>query len=180
MLVCGMTPEQRSQAPALPRPAAAAIAGLAVLACAAAGGANGPQRPRAAVWYLGLKKPGFTPPGPVVGATWGVLEGLLVAAGYRLLRAPASTSRDVAVAGWAGVLAGLAGFPWVFFRERRLGASALAAGAMLAAGATATVAARRVDRPAARLMLPVVGWLAFATLLAVELRRRNRSGWLPR
>lgn len=172
-----MVSDDRSRPLALPRPAAAAVAGLAVLACAAAGGANGPQRPRAALWYFGLKKPGFTPPGPAVGATWGVLEGLLVAAGYRLLRAPASAPRSVAVAGWAGVLAGLAGFPWVFFRQRRLGASALAAGAMLVAGVTAAVAARRVDRPAARLMLPVVGWLAFATLLTVELRRRNRSAW---
>ena len=150
------------------------IAGLSVGAAALAGGANGPQRPRAALWYLRLRKPGYTPPGPAVGATWGVLEVLLAASGYRLLRAPTSRARTTALTGWALTLAGLAGFPWLFFRERRLGASTVAAGAMLGAAATSAVAARRVDGPAAGLATPVVAWLAFATALSEELLRRNR------
>ena len=153
---------------------AAWIAGVAVLGCAVVGGANGPQQPRAALWYLRLRKPGYTPPGPAVGAAWSLLEPLLAFSGYRLLRAPASPARIVALSGWALTLTGLAGFPWLFFRERRLGASTAVAGAMLAAAATAAVAARRVDGPAAGLTTPVVAWLAFATLLSEELLRRNR------
>ena len=59
-------------------------------------------------------------------------------------------------------------------RERRLGASTLAAGAMLTAAATSAFAARRVDGPAAGATTPVVAWLAFATVLSEELFRRNR------
>ena len=57
------------------------IAGLAVLGCALVGGANGPQQPRAALWYLRLRKPGYTPPGPAVGAAWGVLAPRLAFSG---------------------------------------------------------------------------------------------------
>ncbi len=156
------------------RSTAALTSGLAVLAAAAAGGASGPQHPRAALWYLRLRKPGYTPPGPAVGATWGVLEVLLAIGGYRLLRASPSRARTVALGGWTATLAGLAGFPWLFFGERRLGAGAAAAGAMLAAASTSAVAACGVDRASAGLTTPVVAWLAFATLLSEELLRRNR------
>ena len=155
--------------------ASAAIAVVSVLGCGVVGGLSGPQQPRAGIWYLRLRKPGYTPPGPAIGATWGLLEILLVVSGYRLLRDRASKRRTVALAGWALTLAGLAGFPWLFFRQRRLGSSTLAAGAMLASAATTAIAARRIDAPAAELTTPLIAWLAFATLLSEELRRMNRS-----
>ena len=155
--------------------ASALVAGLAVLGCGAVGSMNGPQRPRAAFWYLRLRKPGYTPPGPAIGATWGVLEILLIVTGYRLLRDRRSKRRAVALAGWALTLAGLAGFPWLFFRQQRLGSSTLAASGMLASAATTALAARKIDAPAAGLTTPLIAWLTFATLLSEELRRRNRS-----
>ena len=157
------------------RSSSALIAGLAVLGCGVVGGLNGPQQPRAAIWYLRLRKPGYTPPGPAIGAAWGVLELLLIVSGYRLLRDRPSKRRTVALAGWTLTLAGLAGFPWLFFRQRRLGSSTLAAGAMLASAATTALAARKIDTRAAELTTPLIAWLTFATLLSEELRRRNRS-----
>ena len=157
--------------------ASAAIAGLAVLGCGILGSLNGPQQPRAAIWYLWLRKPDYTPPGPAIGATWGVLEILLVVTGYRLLRRRASRRRTVSLGGWALTLAGLAAFPWLFFRERRLGASTLAAGAMLASAATTAIAARKIDAPTAELTTPLIAWLTFATILSEELLRKNRSRW---
>jgi len=151
----------------------AALAGVAVLSCAVVGGANGPQQPRAAAWYLRLRKPGFTPPGPAIGATWGILEILLIISGYRLLRARSSKARAIALGGWALTLVGLAGFPWLFFRQQRLAASTLAAGAMMASAATSALAAQRVDRSAAGLTTPLIAWLTFATLLSEELLRKN-------
>jgi tryptophan-rich sensory protein len=151
------------------------IAALGVVACAVVGGANGPQQPRAAAWYLRLRKPDYTPPGPAIGATWGVLEALLLASGYRLLRARSSPARTVALGGWGLTLLGLAGFPWLFFRERRLTASTLAAGAMLASAATTAIAARDVDAQAAKLTTPLIAWLTFATILSEELLRKNQS-----
>jgi tryptophan-rich sensory protein len=90
------------------RNTAALIAGSAVLAAALLGARQGPQQPRTALWYARLSKPDYTPPGPVIGATWGVLESLLVATGYRLLRQPPSPPRDRALGGWGCSLIGLA------------------------------------------------------------------------
>jgi tryptophan-rich sensory protein len=46
---------------------------------------------------------------------------------------------------------------------------------MLGATAATTVAAERVDRPAAAAMAPLVVWTAFATLLSEELWRLRRG-----
>ena len=155
--------------------ASAWIAGLCVLAAAIIGGANGPQQPRAALWYLRLRKPSFTPPSPAIGATWGLLESLLVVSGYRLLRAGPSRSRAIALSGWGLTLLGLAGFPWLFFHERRLRAATLASGAMMAAASTSALAARKVDAISAEVTTPLLAWLAFATLLSEELLRKNKA-----
>jgi tryptophan-rich sensory protein len=157
----------------LGRGAALAISALAVAVAGAAGASNGPQRPSTAVWYAALRKPAATPPGPAIGAAWGVLELLLVASGYRLLRAPDAGMRRVALGGWALTLAGLAGYPYLFFGRRGLASSAVASGGMLAAAATTALAAREVDDTAAGLTVPLVLWLTFATGLSEELWRRN-------
>jgi tryptophan-rich sensory protein len=149
------------------------VAGAAVALAAATGAQNGPQRPATALWYARLQKPAFTPPGPVVGAAWGVLEILLAATGTRLLRAPQSPARSVAVGAWGLTLLGLAGYPWLFFGRRRLASSAVASGGMLAAAAGTLVAARPIDKAAATMTAPLLLWLGFATALSEELWRRN-------
>ncbi|MBC7799290.1 MAG: tryptophan-rich sensory protein, partial [Gemmatimonadaceae bacterium] len=120
-----------------------------------------------------LRKPPFTPPGPAIGAAWGVLELLLAGTGYRLLRRPPSDARNAAVGAWSLTLLGLAGYPWLFFRRKRLAASTVASGAMLLSAAGTAIAAREVDRPAAAMTVPLLLWLGFATLLSEELWRRN-------
>ena len=152
---------------------AAVIATGCVLAAGVAGAQNGPQRPLTALWYARLNKPEYTPPGPVVGAVWGTLELLLVGVGYRLLRAPRTGARTTAVGSWGLTLAGLAGYPWLFFGKKQLGTSAVASAAMLMAAASTATAARDVDRPATAMTLPLVVWLSLATLLSEELWRRN-------
>jgi tryptophan-rich sensory protein len=156
------------------RNTAALLAGAAVLSAAIIGGRNGPQQPRTALWYALLRKPAYTPPGPAIGATWGLLETLLVATGYRLLRQPPTERRNAAVATWGCSLLGLAGFPALFFGRKRLGLSTAASGAMLAATAGTALLSRDVDPPAAVLSLPLLGWLVFATVLSGDLYRRNR------
>ncbi len=152
---------------------AAAAAIGSVLAAAALGARNGPQRPRTALWYARLDKPSFTPPGPLIGAAWGVLELLLAGSGYRLLRAPRTEARNAAVGSWALTLVGLAGYPWLFFGRKRLGESAVASASMLAAALGTAAAAREVDRPASAMTVPLLLWLGFATVLSEELWRRN-------
>ena len=146
----------------------AAVAGAALL-----GGSFGPQRPREAVWYASLRKPEFTPPGSVIGMTWGVLETLLCVTGYRLLMQPSDRARAIALACWSATLGGLAGFPAVFFGGKKLGASATVAAAMFATSSATAVTAARVDETAAVAMAPLALWTAFAVLLSEEVWRRN-------
>ena len=67
---------------------AAALLSIGSVAGAGLVGAQfGPQRPREAIWYASLRKPGYTPPGPAIGVAWGVLETLLGAPGATLVKA---------------------------------------------------------------------------------------------
>ena len=75
---------------------------------------------------------------------------------------------------WSLSVAGIAGYPWVFFERKDLGASTVASGAMLASATAYVATAARVDRPAAAMGVPLVVWLGLATLLSEELWRRNR------
>ena len=158
--------------------ASALVSAGAVLTAATLGARNGPQRPATAVWYALLRKPSYTPPGPAIGAVWGVLEVLLAGTGYRLLQAKPGDARNAAVGAWGATLLGLAGFPYLFFREKKLASSTVASGAMLVTALGTVVAAREVDKPAAAMTVPLTLWVGFATVLSAQLWRRNR--WLSR
>ena len=156
------------------KPVAATLVSLgAVGGAALIGRSTGPQHPREAIWYARLDKPRFTPPGAVIGAAWGGLDLLLATSGARLLSAPPSLERSAALLFWSLNVAGIAGYPWVFFKQKRLGASALTVACMLASARAAVATASKVDRVAAWSAMPLVGWLAFAGLLSEELWRRN-------
>jgi tryptophan-rich sensory protein len=162
---------QGSLSPLLALSAVAVVLG----ASAVLGRRNAPDRSHPAIrrWYRGLDKPGFTPPDAVFGAVWPVLESGLAVGGYRLLRQPASGSRNAAVGLWLLNTAMVGGWTEVFFRQKRLGASAAASAAMVATGTAYVATAARVDRPAAALGVPFVAWLGFATLLAERVWQRN-------
>lgn len=152
------------------------IAGAVSVGALLAGGRYnpGPQHPRTARWYAKLEKPDFTPPAPVFGLAWPILDGLLWFTGYRLLRAPASPARRTSVIAWLLTLLGIPGYSWTFFGrhhpEEGLGAS----GAMLAGAAALTASSARVDPKAAWATAPLLGWLVFANVLQEEVWRRNR------
>ena len=93
--------------------------------------------------------------------------------GYRLLRQPAGGQRNAAVGRWLLNTAMVGGWTELFFRQKRLGASAAASAAMAATGTAYVVAAAGVDRPAAAVGVPFVAWLGFATLLAERVWQRN-------
>ncbi|WP_130324126.1 TspO/MBR family protein [Sphingomonas sp. BK036] len=134
-----------------------------------------PSHPNTRRWYKRLDKPDFTPPDRVFGAVWPVLETGLAVGGYRLMRAPASPRRNAAVGLWLLNTAMVGGWTELFFRKRALETSTVAAGAMVVTGAAYVATAAKVDRPAAGLGVPFVGWLGFATVLAAGISRRNDS-----
>lgn len=157
-------------------PLAAASVAVGVLGLSALVGrrnAPDPSHPRIDRWYHRLRKPPFTPPDPVFGAIWPVLETAAALGGYRLLRAEPSSRRNVAVGLWLANSAMIGGWTGLFFRKRLLGPSAVAAGAMTAGTAALAATAWKVDRSAAASVVPLAAWLGFATLLSEELWRRN-------
>lgn len=159
-------------------PLALGVIGVVLGASALVGRRNAPDRshPRIRRWYRQLDKPSFTPPDAAFGAVWPVLETGLAVGGYRLLRRPASPARSAAVGLWLLNTAMVGGCTQLFFREKRLGASTVASGAMVAAAAAYVATAAKVDRPAAAVAVPFVAWLAFATLLAERIWRDNPGG----
>lgn len=155
------------------RTAAKALSIGTVAGAGLVGSRFGPQGPRTATWYASLRKPRYTPPGSAIAVAWGVLDVLLCVTGYRLMTKPATPSRNVALGFWTITVAGLAGFPALFFGKKSLNSSAAVAGAMCASAAATVAASARVDRTAAASMTPLVLWTAFATLLSEEIWRRN-------
>jgi tryptophan-rich sensory protein len=176
-----LTAEGSAIAASLPSPTglspllALGAVGLVLGASAVVGRRNAPDpsHPRIRRWYRRLDKPGFTPPDAAFGAVWPVLETGLAVGGYRLLRQPFGRTRNAAVGLWLLNTAMVGGWTQLFFREKRLGASAAASGAMVATGAAYVATAARVDRTAATVAVPFVAWLGFATLLAERIRRDN-------
>ncbi len=167
-------PKPGGLSPLLALGAVAAVLG----ASAIVGRRNAPDPSHPAIrrWYRRLEKPGFTPPDAAFGAVWPVLETGLAVGGYRLLRRPPGAARNTAVGLWLLNSAMVGGWTQLFFRERKLGASAAASAAMVVSGTAYVAAAARVDKPAAAVGMPFAAWLGFATLLAERIRRDNPAG----
>lgn len=134
-----------------------------------------PGHPRTAAWYAALRKPDFTPPGPVYGIAWTLLGGLMVYSGARLMAAKPNRRRTRALGLWSGTVAAIAVWPAIFFGRKNLPASVAAAGGMTALATAMAAAAGKIDRKAAAAAVPVIAWLAFASILDGEIWRVNRK-----
>ncbi len=133
-----------------------------------------PDQPLNMAWYAALEKPSWRPSGPTIGAAWMALDALLAYAGSRLWTGPATKARLTARLGWTGAVAGIAIYPWTMFGRHKNGEALAVVGAMTASAITGVVGAAKVDRTAAKAMLPLIGWLLFAGALQEEIWRRER------
>jgi benzodiazapine receptor len=116
-------------------------------------------------WYDQLDKPAFTPPSWLFAPVWTTLYVLIGVAAWLVWRHRDSTRRDVALAIFAGQLVLNALWTPLFFGAE-LPTVALVDIALLLGAAVATfVAFLRVDRMAALLFAPYIGWVGFATVL---------------
>lgn len=151
------------------------LAGSAVTLAQIVGGQRGPtpDQPVTAAWYARLRKPAFTPPGPVFGVAWTALDALLGYAGYRLLTRPPSPARTTALGLWTLNVLAIAGYSWVMFGRKRLDEATGVTAGMLASSVGAVAAASQVDRRAAWASVPLAAWVGFACLLQEEIWRRN-------
>lgn len=127
-------------------------------------------------WFDALAKPAWFPPGWAFGAVWSTLYVLLGIAIAQILHARGARGRAGAISLFLAQLAlNLAWTPVFFVAHQVTLAFWLILAILILAGATA-VSFRRIRKPAAWLMLPYLAWLAFATILALEMDRLNPEG----
>jgi translocator protein len=160
----------------LSRPAAAALAATALVAPALAALSDRPSRSISTkVWYALLRKPRFNPPKAMLPIVWTALDGALAVGAYRLARRPSTPERNRALGLFAANVAMITGWSRVFFGRHDLGAAAVGSAAIAATATAYVAAARPVDRHAATSAVPLVAWVAFATVLSTAVWKMNRD-----
>jgi len=148
----------------------------AVLATAFVGGLA--TRPAESNWYAALRKPRFQPPRQAFPIVWPILYADIAAVSASTIdRLRDGDRTDEAGAFSAALTVNLvtnAGWTWLFFARRRLGASAIAAAALTASSADLTRRAVEAQggRGAPLTLYPL--WCAFATLLSTRIWMLNR------
>jgi benzodiazapine receptor len=126
-------------------------------------------------WYRALSKPKDQPASWVSRPVWSTLYGLMALSAFRILRHRPSPRRDRALKLWWLQLALNGAWSPLFFgaRKPRLALADLVA--MTAALGSYTWLAHKVDRPAAWMMTPYLGWLGYAGYLnAAGIRQSPR------
>lgn len=148
----------------------AALSGLTALAAGI--GARATMQGKG-LWYRLLRKPPFNPPDRVFGPVWTGLFATIALSGWRVATRPPSTARNTALGLWALQLGLNAGWSVLFFGQHKKRAALAELGLLIGSIGAYMAAASRVDRPAAALMAPYLGWCGFAALLNEEIVRRN-------
>ena len=149
----------------------------AVFATATLGGLA--SRPAESAWYARLKKPSFQPPRQAFPIVWPILYADIAAVSASTLDRLSEHDRDQARAYTALLAANLAlnaGWTWLFFTRRQLGASAVAAAVLTASSADLTRRAIATRGPAGAALGLYPAWCAFATLLSTRIWQLNRGG----
>lgn len=121
--------------------------------------------------YQRLDQPAFAPPGWLFGPVWTALYVLIALSGWLVWR---QVGIDRSMAPYAVQLVLNAAWTPLFFAAGWYGVALVEIVVLLAAiGVTIAMFARR-SKPAALLLLPYAGWVAFATCLNASIWWLNR------
>lgn len=112
-----------------------------------------------------IAKPPFSPPGIVFPIAWTILYGLMGVGLARILMTPASPQKTRAIVLFAVQLVLNLAWSFVFFGARAYGAALVELLCLLAAVVLMTLSFARVDGPSAKMQIPYLAWLCFATYL---------------
>lgn len=170
-----MSDQQETNLESSPRalPIGRQALGLAgwLLTCGLAAALGALASVQAARFYAQLARPAWAPPAGVFGPVWTLLYLSMAVAAWLVWRQPHRSRAALAL--FVVQLAANALWSWLFFAWH-LGAWAFAEVVLLLVLIGATVAAFwRVDRRAAALMLPYLGWVAFASALTWAVWQAN-------
>ncbi|MDH7515248.1 MAG: tryptophan-rich sensory protein [Bacteroidota bacterium] len=152
----------------------AGLAGWLVLTFAA-GGVGSLASADAGNFYAVLVKPSWAPPAWLFGPAWSVLYVLMALAAWIVWRDRGFRNARVPLALYIFQLVLNAFWTWLFF-VWRLGAFSFVEILVLWVLIAALVPAfGRVNKRAAGLLFPYLGWVTYAAVLTFEVWRRNPS-----
>ncbi len=150
---------------------ALAAVGPVVVAAVAGSLATTPEIPG---WYAGLVKPAFNPPNWVFGPVWTVLFAVMAYAAWRILSIrPGTPGRRGALAWFYGQLVLNAGWSVAFFGMNSPASGLVVVAALFGAILATMDRFRRLDPPAAWLLVPYAAWVAYAGVLNGAIWRLN-------
>ena len=146
------------------------VALLAAVAVAGLGAAATDIGP----WYQALKKPSWQPPDLLFGPVWTTIYALIAISGVKAWRAAPDvrTRQRILVLFAANALLNVT-WSELFFGLHRPDWALWEAAPFLASIAVLIAAVRPLSRAAARLLVPYLAWVAFATVLNVAVVRLN-------
>lgn len=125
-------------------------------------------------WYAELRKPHFNPPNVVFGPVWTLLYALMAFAIWRVLRLPSDTvGKSIGVTLFYIQLALNAAWSWMFFGMQSPLAGVINIVIQLFFIVLTLSVFRRLDKVAAWCLVPLLGWVAFATMLTFSIWKLN-------
>jgi len=137
----------------------------------AAGGIGAIASVDAAAFYARLVRPGWAPPASVFGPVWTILYTLMGIAAWLVWRS--NRPAAVALLLFIAQLLVNALWSWLFFAWHQGAWAMVDVSILLALILATTVSFWPVHRLAAALLMPYLGWVAFATALTWAVWRRN-------
>ncbi|MGB3355782.1 MAG: TspO/MBR family protein [Mycobacterium sp.] len=145
---------------------------------AAAAGALATRPAVESPWFDRLKKPGFQPPRVAFPIAWNILYSDIAVVSASTIdklndRGDAEQARAYTRALAVNLVIN-AGWSWVFFNRKRLGAAAVGAGLLTASSADLARRAAAVNAPAGAALAAYPVWCAFATVLSTRIWQLNR------
>lgn len=126
-------------------------------------------------WYPALHKPELTPPDWVFAPLWTAIYLIMALVAWRVWGQRRRVKVRIAF-GWLAVQL-LLNLVWttLFFGLRSLNGALIAILLLLASAIVTTIIVFRIDRAAGWLMVPYLGWAAFAAWLMVAVWRLNSA-----
>lgn len=121
-------------------------------------------------WYKSLSKPDWNPPNWVFGPVWSALYTAMGYSSYLVWKSGGGAV-PLTLYGIQLVL-NLAWSP-LFFKQHEIGFALADITALLGVLTATVVKFHAVDPAAAYIMLPYLGWTTFATVLTIDIYRRN-------
>ncbi|MBE1236216.1 tryptophan-rich sensory protein [Phaeovibrio sulfidiphilus] len=121
------------------------------------------------VWYDALNKSFFIPPNWAFGPAWTVFFVLMTAAAWLVWRRLGWPASKTPLALWVFQLVLNLSWSTVFFAWHMLAGAFLVSLVFVAAVAVTTKSFFAADRTAGLLMLPVLAWVTFASVLSLSM-----------